>query len=764
MPACLDRPLCSTKTDVNGHVTEDCRPRTTNIFVDTAPGAPVDKIDFLFMIDNSTSMSDKQRVLEKAVPDLVDRFVNPVCLGDDGHRENAPGPDALCPAGTHREFQPVKDIHVGIITSSLGAHGAPECLPDPTQSADIQEQLDDHAHLLATRGRALTAIPPGGLAPNALGFLDWNPKRDHTTSDAFKATFEALVPAAGDSGCGFEAQLESVYRFLADPAPPARIDMVPCPSDPNAKCAAPSGVDEDILAERKAFLRPDSIVAVIMLTDENDCSIRDGGQYYLIGDRTWGGTAASSKCATNPNDPCCYSCATGVPEGCAPDPACAAPRPARPDDVNLRCVDQKRRFGFDFLYPVERYMNALTKAQICVTRPDLAADDGQCPAQKNGEPGVVDNPLFANAVAGGLQRPPNQVFFAGIVGVPWQAIQATADENGKPIPDTDLVYKTATTMKSDGTWDLILGEPHPPGGAAPIPPSDPHMVESFAPRPGIQGPSAGFMADPINGHDWTIVRQNDLEYACTFELPEPRDCGVEKAGCDCNQMSFGDNNPLCQAKDGSYGLTQYFAKGYPGSRELEVLRGIGDNAIVASICARNLKDEAPGDFGYRPAVSAIVDRLKVTIGGKCLPRTLRRVDGEYPCSILEATANPAEANCNERPGRTVANPALFGPARDRLRNEKVCDDDPSTPRPDCSAMHFCEIKEAGPTCLKNTEDQPDVGWCYVDPANGQGDRELVQNCAENQQRILRFVDPDRNTPVHDGTVLIACMGADLSQQ
>src|SRR6185503_13102780 len=139
-----------------------------------------------------------------------------------------------------------------------------------------------------------------------------------------------------------------------------------------------------------------------------------------------------------------------------------------------------------------------------------------------------------------------------------------------------------------GTWDRILGEPHPPGGAPPVPPTDPHMVESFAPRPGIEGPNAGFMADPINGHDWAITKQADLEYACIFELErdKQRDCTVDPDNCDCGRLEPGDNNPLCQASDGTYGTTQFYAKGYPGTRELEVLRGVGDSAIVASICAR----------------------------------------------------------------------------------------------------------------------------------------------------------------------------------
>src|SRR3954468_7759646 len=55
--ACLERPLCDV----------DCQPKTTNVFVASIKSKNVDKIDLLFMIDNSSSMSDKQAVLQEAV-------------------------------------------------------------------------------------------------------------------------------------------------------------------------------------------------------------------------------------------------------------------------------------------------------------------------------------------------------------------------------------------------------------------------------------------------------------------------------------------------------------------------------------------------------------------------------------------------------------------------------------------------------------------------------------------------------------------------
>ena len=40
---------------------------------------------------------------------------------------------------------------------------------------------------------------------------------------------------------------------------------------------------------------------------------------------------------------------------------------------------------------------------------------------------------------------------------------------------------------------------------------------------------------------------------------------------------------------------------------------IGDNAAVASICARNLTDDTKDDYGYRPAVEVMVTELRRSV-------------------------------------------------------------------------------------------------------------------------------------------------------
>jgi hypothetical protein len=86
-------------------------------------GAEGAKLDLLFMIDNSISMSDKQQLLRQALPDLLARLTNPACVDPSGNEQGAPA-GAECPAGQQRQFAPLADVHVGIVTSSLGDVGA----------------------------------------------------------------------------------------------------------------------------------------------------------------------------------------------------------------------------------------------------------------------------------------------------------------------------------------------------------------------------------------------------------------------------------------------------------------------------------------------------------------------------------------------------------------------------------------------------------------------------------------------------------------
>ena len=108
---CLSRPI------------NPLEPTTTTTEVDVLTQSAVDKIDLLLMIDNSASMADKQSILADAVTNLVNGLLNPRCLDANGNGTAPASPLDTCPTGTKREFNAVFDVHIGIVTSSLGDQG-----------------------------------------------------------------------------------------------------------------------------------------------------------------------------------------------------------------------------------------------------------------------------------------------------------------------------------------------------------------------------------------------------------------------------------------------------------------------------------------------------------------------------------------------------------------------------------------------------------------------------------------------------------------
>jgi hypothetical protein len=269
-----------------------------------------------------------------------------------------------------------------------------------------------------------------------------------------------------------------MYRFLIAPAPPESVQLGNCPGGANG-CTVKTGIDSVILEQRKAFLRPDSVVAILILSDENDCSIIDEGQGWLVGQSYQAGRdlylpRATSACAVDTNDPCCQSCAISPSiraAGCAPvseDPECQKGSLTKGEDVvNLRCFDQKRRFGFDLLYPVARYVNALREPIICphsryrdldcscrmATEQALSQGlpEPPCTSVETGEP--VPNPLYSNLSGeAAFARDPSQVYLSGIVGIPWQDL-ATPETLSDP---TRLEYLTAQAHMLRGEYDEAI--------------------------------------------------------------------------------------------------------------------------------------------------------------------------------------------------------------------------------------------------------------------------------------------------------------------
>ena len=71
-----------------------------------------------------------------------------------------------------------------------------------------------------------------------------------------------------------------------------------------------------------------------------------------------------------------------------------------------------------------------------------------------------------------------------------------------------------------------------------------------------------------------------------------------------------NDNPLCENEGTSGRLLQVRAKGYPGIRQLNVLRDLGPQGVAASICPAQETDSTKADYAYRPAMEALVNRVK----------------------------------------------------------------------------------------------------------------------------------------------------------
>jgi hypothetical protein len=746
---CLNRPV------------GDATPTTTNLVVQTLATNALTKIDLLFMIDNSRSMADKQVLLEKAVPVLLGRLVTPNCLDDAGAILGAADTLGRCAAGTP-EFRPIRDIHIGIITSSLGNHGGSECTPGTMDVKNLRTP-DDRAELLPTANPAVRGPLPSW---NDSGFLAWDPgqaKQPPGERDfhALRSAFGDQVAKAGEYGCGYEASLEAWYRFLVDPDPPVSVSA-------SANHTRQGPVNQTLLAQRDAFLRPDSLLAIVMLTDENDCSITDqeGSQGFLASSTGSRLPRASAACAADPNDRCCHSCALEAEPGCTPnaeDAECSKPAGGSSfpylseseDDSFLRCFDQKRRFGLDFLYPVQRYIDALTKPTV----PNRAGV-------------AVANPIFAPN-AQGERRSKDLVLLAGIVGVPWQDLSTRESWSG-----TDLEYLTAEGLEREGRWPLILG-------SAGVPPTDPLMRESVAPRSGMHPllgipmvlPGSGQPDNPVNGHEQ--LASNDLQFACTFPLPPGRPCTDDN--CDCTPKDRAKQSSLCTYPDDPMAAgTQIAAKAYPGTRHLEVLKGLGKNAIVASICPKNtspapgLSDVADRAYGYNPAIAALLDLMKTRFPTQCLPRRLEVESdptspdfGHVPCVVVEAAPKRnGECSCDRGSGRIALGASdgdLPRAVTEQMQALAVCD---GTSGVSCKDYCQCKIAplegEQLAACQAGAEDGNLYGYCYVDPAQGIGREELVKECAPTARRMLRF--PGDGLPANGATTFMACFGAQLDSE
>jgi hypothetical protein len=296
-------------------------------------------------------------------------------------------------------------------------------------------------------------------------------------------------------------------------------------------------------------------------------------------------------------------------------------------------------------------------------------------------------------------------------------------------------------------WDVILGDPR-----LGVLPADPFMIESPVPRTG-QNPITGDVVEPphfgrsnsINGHEQDVQNLDDLQYACTFSLSPPIPCNQgNQDGCDCNATEFVYDRSVCEYTNALLDGTQVRGKAYPGLRQLEVLKGLGHNAVLASVCPKNTTPvgadpSVDPSYGYNPAVGAMVSRLKPYFSPRCLPRALPvGEDHRIPCSVVEGQNPGSNCFCDEARGRLDLAPELDAAVRAELGKRGFCDAGGER----CADLCLCEVRQfefADLQICQNSpiDDETRAGFCYLDRNIANPD--LLATCPAHEPQNLRFM-------------------------
>jgi hypothetical protein len=205
--------------------------------------SPERKVDILFMVDNSPSMDPKQRALAAGFPKLLEVL------------------------RTHPAGMP--DLHVGVVSSDMGA-GQGEASGGSCMLLGNQGILwgnDPNADPSLDRNRYATVknFKNGcGMESGARWISDVQNTDGLGRVTNYKGemsdVFACLATAVGVGGCGYEHQLQAV-----------RVALNPIVGDGTPNSA--------INPQNVGFLRQRAFLAVVLVTDEDDCSADPDGRY-----------------------------------------------------------------------------------------------------------------------------------------------------------------------------------------------------------------------------------------------------------------------------------------------------------------------------------------------------------------------------------------------------------------------------------------------------------------------------------------------------
>ena len=200
------------------------------------PPPPTRDLDLLFVVDNSNSMGEEQASLAAQLP-LFLRVLTTGDFNQDGDTTD------------DEDFVPFTGLQVGVVTTDMGTGGF--TVPTCARSA-----VGDDA-VLRTAGNTSDATCEPSYPP----FLAFAGSAEQLAHEA------GCVTTVGTGGCGFEQQLEAALKALSPAAPQAW----------TAPDYAPPTFFGNTLGHGAdtAFVRDGSVLGIVFVTDEEDCSASD---------------------------------------------------------------------------------------------------------------------------------------------------------------------------------------------------------------------------------------------------------------------------------------------------------------------------------------------------------------------------------------------------------------------------------------------------------------------------------------------------------
>lgn len=228
-------PESHTLGNLDASLSVDGSARDASTLPDAAASIVLDKtkVDVLFVIDNSGSMEQEQQSLITALPKITRSLITDDVLGDD---------DPDDPSTFNDNVPSFSDVHIGVVTTDLGTANT------AIQTCNLQPYGE--AGILRTRGSG------EGCDSDLPKFVSMSSEDD---IDEAVATLSCLSNV-GVNGCGFEQPLESMLMALT-----------PSTSDLRFYGETTGSAD----THNAGFLRNDSVLIVVLLTDEEDCSFAD---------------------------------------------------------------------------------------------------------------------------------------------------------------------------------------------------------------------------------------------------------------------------------------------------------------------------------------------------------------------------------------------------------------------------------------------------------------------------------------------------------